>query len=619
MKKKNAHHFIHKKSAILRLFIFIGLALFIQFISVISTVYKNITYRSKAAEVVCPKPTGQEKYDSDILPLGPHIAANVELQNLKTIRYMYNCMLDTDPIVTKKFIPVTVIFDLHFLKGNVETIKTYLEEMKKYGLYPIIRVATYMGNFSGCSGQCWLKPYDANKVNEDTVTMATNLSTALNAVVGFPDKPVVTFLNEVNLHNEWQGKSDPKEFAKTFSEFHTSMGTGNFYVFFPALSYGADGTNGMTPATFFQEVFATGLFTGKIINGISLNIYGSNFPDVSQQYNNQLKTLDPYRSYFYKDIGTVLTELGPILTANTTEECSKIQVNWVKDYIAAPPAIGTMACFADQTVPMIIQYSSNSTTSKYSPLPTSSQTQTTNTPTPSSTQTPTTSQTISPTPKLSPTSSVSTGPASLISLAFKLKFHGITQKPKTSSMLVKIKIADGTLTTPIDKLVYFQSDDSGIWIGTTSATLIPGSGFTIYVKGPKHLQKRICDIKPSETNQGKYSCSKGTISIDKSGNLFDLTGIFLLVGDIPPQDGIINASDLGTIKGLLGKIDPVSREKADVNMDGIVDSQDWSLALSTLLITNTDDEYSQSSLTPTPSTLTPTPTKSATTTPTPIN
>lgn len=584
-------------SVFTRLILFIGLVLFIQFISVFTTIHNKNIIKSKATDTNCPDPIGTEKYDPYILALGPHIAGNNSPENYKLIRKIYNCQNNSNPPVKKNFVPITVMYDLFFLKSNVQNIKNNLEEMKKYGLYPIIRVVSYTGNLPGCTNECWVKLYDTNKINEDVTIMGSNLASALNSVTGFPDKPTVIFLNEINLHSEWQGKADGKEFAKSFSEFYDAMKTGNFYLFLPPLSYGVDGNNGILPAKFLEDFFATNRFSEtKYINGMGFNIYGTSYQNIVDQFNQQMSTLDPYRKYFYKDMGKVIVELGPVVRGSALYDCMNNKAEWensaqsiVAQYANNPPAIATIACFGDKTYPGIAHY--DGTISPLITLPnygqiietettTNAQTNSTNTNT--NTTTNITTQNPEPTPTAQP-SKVST------TLNLKLKFQGIIKKPVSKNNTITVNV--GIDNTNLRKSAVFAPDANGLYSGSIIFNLTPGN-YSIGIKGNKHLQKIICDQSPTETMKGTYTCSTQSRGIGiKSGiNNIDFSGITFLAGDLD-QNKIINNDDLSIIRNRLGKKDTDSLQKADVNLDGIVDTQDWSLVLATLSITNADEEY----------------------------
>ena len=60
------------------------------------------------------------------------------------------------------------------------------------------------------------------------------------------------------------------------------------------------------------------------------------------------------------------------------------------------------------------------------------------------------------------------------------------------------------------------------------------------------------------------------------------SGVYMLVGDLPPQNGIVNAYDLTLIIKLLDRSDDQSVNIADLNLDKNVGAIDQSLVISAL-------------------------------------
>lgn len=300
----------------------------------------------------CTTPTGNETY-SGILPMGPHITNHISLGNIRDVRTIYNCDNTNSQDVLTKYIPVTAIYDLLFLKGDVEAIRQSLEEMKKYGLFPIIRVSSYTDN-SGI----WIKIG-----KEDARIMGQHLAQALNQVPGFPRKPVVLFGNEVNLHSEWGGQTNPSDFAQVFASFMDGMSSGNFDIYFPALSYGATDAIGIQPAHFLQQFFAEPGFAGKKLQGVGLNIYGPDNNSVHNQKNSQLSTFNQYSSFFSTSIESVITELGPTRDGAAFFNCETGD-NWpqaasplINAYRVDPAAVmATFGCFGSKTPLVILHF-----------------------------------------------------------------------------------------------------------------------------------------------------------------------------------------------------------------------------------------------------------------------
>jgi hypothetical protein len=205
--------------------------------------------------------------------------------------------------------------------------------------------------------------------------------------------------------------------------------------------------------------------------------------------------------------------------------------------------------------------------------------------------------TASPTPTVpvttfpSPTISITSGPTPTTPtgktvLNLKLKLQGVTQQPQSQYNSMKVQVAvgkDGYLSAP--QTGTFTADAQGVWTGTVAFNDIPaGSGYRVYVKGGKHLQKKICDASPTETASGTYRCADGKISIQDGQNNFDFSKVYMMVGDLPDQNGVVDSYDTSYIKLNLGSTDARALQIADLNLDGIVDTQDYSLVIASLSI-----------------------------------
>lgn len=179
----------------------------------------------------------------------------------------------------------------------------------------------------------------------------------------------------------------------------------------------------------------------------------------------------------------------------------------------------------------------------------------------------------------------------------KLKFQGITGQTAEdlNRLKVKVRLYDENTEKYIDSdSSNFVSNGDGTWSSSEKPVsfdgVFPTHKHVLLVKGPYHVQKKICSKKPTETADGTYSCIKGNISLKEGYNdVFDLTGIVLLVGDLPDQNGAVDAYDISLVRNNLGKNTEEAVEKADVNRDGIVDTQDYSLIIAALSIKNDEE------------------------------
>ena len=179
------------------------------------------------------------------------------------------------------------------------------------------------------------------------------------------------------------------------------------------------------------------------------------------------------------------------------------------------------------------------------------------------------------------------GDPKTVNLNLKLRFQGVTGLPSAKTTIpVKIGLGDG-----IDNTVYetgdFTANSSGVWSGSVTFSIPVGSGYKILVKGPHHLQKRICDAEPKDDDvggDGYYNCDRGNINIAEGDNTFDFSKAAILVGDLIPQDGIVNAHDRILCTENLGKTTAEALTAAEVNYDGGVNQIDCAAILYSMTI-----------------------------------
>lgn len=168
-----------------------------------------------------------------------------------------------------------------------------------------------------------------------------------------------------------------------------------------------------------------------------------------------------------------------------------------------------------------------------------------------------------------------------VTLNIKLKFQGITTGGKPA-MDVKVNLAGIGFTAPISGVVTFTQDGQqpSIWNGRVTTITPTGVNYPyrVFIKGPKHVQKKICEIQPSAESlgtEGTYSCGDGKIILNQGENTLDFSGVYQIVGDVPPQDGVVNARDLAVIRNNLNSSD----QSCDVNLDGQCNAQDYALVI----------------------------------------
>jgi len=221
------------------------------------------------------------------------------------------------------------------------------------------------------------------------------------------------------------------------------------------------------------------------------------------------------------------------------------------------------------------------------PTPTATRTPTpTSTPTSTSTPTPTPTRTPTPTPTRIPTPTLTPIPTPLLSqISFSLKFNGIRDvKPD-----LKVKVTVANITSGVKKdfnEIEVSADSNTVyrpknWLTLTDVS--SGGNYNLYVKGPKHLRRKMA-------NQVSLYPSQDT------RNNFDWTGKPLEPGDLPnpnknyEQDGKIDAQDGSLLLDRLYRQGETDLRVADLNYDGIVNLNDFSLLIATLSKKYQDEE-----------------------------
>ena len=189
---------------------------------------------------------------------------------------------------------------------------------------------------------------------------------------------------------------------------------------------------------------------------------------------------------------------------------------------------------------------------------------------------------------LTPTPDSSCKTTGNVVLDLKLRFQGVLKEPNPN--LNSLKVFVNAVSQGGKKFTGcsdFTADTNGFWLGKVYLNISDeylSEKYSLFIKGQKHLQKKICDSSPSESLPGTYICQEGKISLKEQINNLDFSKITLLVGDLPPQDGISNSYDVALVTNNLGKTDQETLKKADLNFDGVVDTQDYSLVIAALSI-----------------------------------
>lgn len=178
-------------------------------------------------------------------------------------------------------------------------------------------------------------------------------------------------------------------------------------------------------------------------------------------------------------------------------------------------------------------------------------------------------------------------------LNIRVKFNGIGVNipPNTDTVRARVQIFTNQMNAPVEQEVDFKvygQEANGIRLFQAQVPFenIPlAGGYSIFIKGDHHIQKRICENNPTEVLDGRYRCLEGNITINAGVNDFDFTKIYQLAGDLPlsgEQSGFVDSLDITFLRANLGSNDQQDTVVGDMNLDGIVDTQDYSLGLYSL-------------------------------------
>lgn len=157
------------------------------------------------------------------------------------------------------------------------------------------------------------------------------------------------------------------------------------------------------------------------------------------------------------------------------------------------------------------------------------------------------------------------------SLTLKVRFQGVNTTPLTHNSTVVIKAS----LTHVNGHVYEYEVPvipigSGVWMGGVPIDAPDSAGYTLRIKGALHIQKKVST----------------TVTIENKENTVDLSTITLFAGDIQGQgrnqDGVIDSLDVAYIRNHFGNANPQTLKSADLNFDGVIDTQDYSLLISSL-------------------------------------
>jgi len=177
--------------------------------------------------------------------------------------------------------------------------------------------------------------------------------------------------------------------------------------------------------------------------------------------------------------------------------------------------------------------------------------------------------------------------ASDLDVNFKIKFVGVNKK--INNQLVKVKTVGQGINKPFEN-VAVSADEKGVLAGRFTLTdALPGPGYVLVIKGPKHLGTKFC-----QDGQDKRCLPGQSLTLATGENNFDFSAYPLPPGDITgkdgKQDGVVDVEDFDVVRaGLDASSDAAVKEKGDLNFDGLNNGNDPILFLKTMAEKYDDD------------------------------
>jgi len=171
-------------------------------------------------------------------------------------------------------------------------------------------------------------------------------------------------------------------------------------------------------------------------------------------------------------------------------------------------------------------------------------------------------------------------------IKIKYRMQGVLNWIANQSALTKLKILKNGVEIDNDSISFIASLSSDyLWHGQFEQRLVPSNDYVFLVKPDKHLQRKVCSLSGRDSST-LYDCGENTITLSSNTTDLDLSGLTFFAGDITGEQGIadgkVDSLDYVMIQLIIqnntGK-DPTKVAKADLNYDGIVDTQDASLII----------------------------------------
>jgi hypothetical protein len=179
-------------------------------------------------------------------------------------------------------------------------------------------------------------------------------------------------------------------------------------------------------------------------------------------------------------------------------------------------------------------------------------------------------------------------PEEMPDINLKVKLQGVTDSVTKSNMpftlfaTIPQEDAEDKEKNIFGNLSQINKVGDNMWEGSLKLPLQKNVGYKFSLNINRHISTMICDATPTEEEPGSYFCENRGVSITEFPFTLDTTNILVLTGDLPEQNGIIDSEDITKVKTFIGRSDVDANYHADLNYDGIVDTQDHGLVITAL-------------------------------------
>ena len=164
-----------------------------------------------------------------------------------------------------------------------------------------------------------------------------------------------------------------------------------------------------------------------------------------------------------------------------------------------------------------------------------------------------------------------------LQLTIRLRFQGVNYDNATIDALpVKVglmsRFSQARFKTPV-----FYLNTDGTWTGFVEYDTLDEDGYCLLIKGPYHIQRKVCHSRPTEQDPGSYRPGDNYMALESGNTQLDFSNITMFVGDLGDQDGVVNSIDIGACKYFYDRDDEAALTIADSNLDGVVNTLDCDL------------------------------------------